>query len=127
MITFSLTAQLPSDKNQVGITTRGGRVQRFPNKRFLEWRRQAAKEVMTQVPATGKLQTGPLYLVVDYVPSDARMRDVDGMLGALGHLCEYCGLIDNDGQIKSVNWLTLPQRTVPHTTIALYRIDRQER
>lgn len=119
MISFALTAQLPSGKNQVGISTRGGRIRRFPNTRFTDWRRQAAKEMLTQVKATEKPLTGPLMMVVHYYPSDARVRDVPGMSDALLHLFEYSGLIKNDGQIQSLCWYTHPQQKVPHAWITL--------
>lgn len=108
MMTFSLTAQLPSGKNQVGITTRDGRIRRFPNQRFTDWRRQAAKEVMTQVKAKEKPLRGRCHLQVHYTPADQRRRDLSGMLDALFHLCEYCGLLEDDNQIQTMTWWRLP-------------------
>ena len=126
MISFTLSAQLPSGKGQIRKTWANGRLVHYPQQRFTDWRRQAAKEVLTQVKVKDKPLRGALKMYVDYVPGDARVRDVDGMLGALGHLCEYCGLIENDGQIKNVDWESHVSRTVPHTAIILEGIVRLE-
>lgn len=114
MMTFSLTAQLPSGKNSVLVTRTG---QRIPSPRFVEWRRQAAKEVLTQVTATEKPLRGPCGLRVSYVPQDRRRRDVSGQLDCLFHLLEYCGLVQDDSQIHGVVWTR--DRDGPHTRIAL--------
>ena len=105
MICFVLSDQIPSGKNALLVTRQGRHV---PSRRFTEWRRQAAKEVLTQVTGTGKPLIGPCHLQVYYTPVDQRQRDVTGMLDALFHLFEYCGLIEHDGQIETLSWWRLP-------------------
>lgn len=104
MISFSLTQQIPGGKNQIGISTRHGKVTRFPNQRFVLWRKQAALEVLAQVKAKDKPLTGPLNMRVSYCPHDERRRDLSGMLDALFHLFEYTGLIEDDAQIIGLDW-----------------------
>lgn len=122
MISFTLTASLPSGKNQVGIDTRNGRIRRFPNKRFTDWRRQAAKEVLTQVAAKEKPLIGPLHALIAYTPGDHRLRDVPGMMDALWHLFAYCGLLEDDGQIVMADWRTLPPSPAPRMRISLQKV-----
>ena len=110
MISFTLTQQIPGGKNQIGISTRHGKVSRFPNQRFVLWRKQAALEVLAQVKAKEKPLVGPISMRVLYSPHDQRTRDLSGMLDALFHLAEYCGLIQDDGQIEDLIWARRARR-----------------
>ena len=120
MISFTLTAQLPSGKNQIQRRTHHYYdrtvVQAYPNKRFKLWREHAANEVLTQVKAKDKPLTGPLVMNVQYVPQDKRTRDIPGMTDALFHLFEFCGLIEDDGQIQALSWA---RALAGYTTIQL--------
>lgn len=100
-MTFTLTAQMPSGKNQVQITRTG---QHYPTARFVAWRRGAEAEVLRQVKPAEKPLTGRLALTVCYTPADRRVRDVSGLLDALFHLLARCGLLLDDGQIRDVTW-----------------------
>lgn len=121
MISFALTGQLPSGKNALLVTRQGRHV---PSPRFVEWRRQAAKEVLTQVKASEKPLTGTCRLIVRYVPHDRRRRDVSGMLDGLFHLLEFCGILEDDSQVQNVDWRSEDNRkaanAVQHTTIYLW-------
>ena len=106
MISFSLTAQLPSGKGQIRKTWRNGRLVHYPQKRFSEWRQQAAKEILVELKAQQKPIKGPLRMRVWYAPQDKRTRDIPGMADALFHLLEYCGVIEDDGQIDELEWFS---------------------
>ena len=101
-ITLHLSGQLPGGKNRVR-TTRAGR--RYPEPRFLAWREGAIRELRQQY-RQGVI-TESVSLTIDYWPSDRRQRDVDAMLGALGHLLERAGVLRDDAQIRNVYWSTL--------------------
>ena len=116
VISFSLSQQIPGGKNQIGISTRHGKVMRFPNRRFVLWRKEAALEVLTQVKVSEKPLKGSLAMTVQYVPQDQRTRDIPGMTDALCHLLEFCGLIEDDGQIQSLYWA---RALAGYTTIQL--------
>jgi len=120
-ITFALSGALPSGKNQVGIDTRGGRVRRFPNKRFERWRQEAAITLLTQVRVDEKPLRGPLVARIMYNPGDRITRDLPGMMDALWHLAEYCGLVENDGQIRECYWTEGQRIRVPHVQVSLRR------
>ena len=119
MISFCLSSQLPSGKGQIRKTWRKGRLVHYPQKRFSEWRKQAALEVLAKVKAKDKPLMGPLVMRVQYVPQDKRTRDIPGMTDALCHLLEFCGLIEDDGQIQSLYWA---QALAGYTTIQLREV-----
>lgn len=117
MVNITLTDQIPSGKNAMGIR-RDGR--HYPKKRFVQWREQAAYEILQQkmtwttkqkmlLPLMGDLVVTISYREVVLVPAGGT-RDLPGCLDALWHLLAYCGLIENDGQIKGMTWL-YPWRT----------------
>ena len=73
-------------------------------------------EVLAQVKAADKPLNGPLVMNVQYVSLDRRTRDIPGMVDALFHLLEFCGLIEDDGQIQSLYWA---RALAGYTTIQL--------
>ena len=109
MLTFTLRDAIPSGKNQIGIAYQRGKMIRFPNKRFKDWRNQASKEVLAQVSLHKKPLVGPLVCVADYVPQDQRRRDLPGLADAIWHLLEYTGLIEDDSQIVDLHWHSYKQ------------------
>jgi len=119
MIRFTLTTQLPSGKGQIRKTWRKGKLVHCPQKRFTDWRRQAAKEILTQIRITDKPLTGPLAASVTYVPGDRRTRDIPGMVDALWHLLEFAGVVVDDGQIIDLTWATWPARPRPRVEVML--------
>ena len=110
IMTFLLSGKLPSGKNQIQTAYRNGRVLRYPNKRFKLWRDTSMKQLLEQhcLRQKGWPIRTPCGLVVDYVPGDARTRDLSGMLDALFHLLEKAGLVANDGLIQQCKWTTFP-------------------
>jgi hypothetical protein len=114
ILELALTDQLPSGKNAIKETYINGKKIRYPNKRFKGWRDAAATEIIIQRakwPTALKMALplrGDLIMTVSYrelIPVPARGdRDVTGMQDALQHLLEYCEVIENDGQIKSLTW-----------------------
>jgi Holliday junction resolvase RusA-like endonuclease len=102
-MTFRLDLQLKSGKNRV-LTTRTGH--RYAPKAFTEWRGAALQQLAPQVTQYKPLLPvqSPVRLRCDYTPSDCRVRDVDGMLGALLHVIVKAGLLVDDGQVYEVEW-----------------------
>lgn len=115
---FTLKGQMPSGKNAV-IVTRTGK--RFPGKRFKMWRDDAARQIYMQLgthiePLTHK----PLAMMVVYTPGDLRTRDVSGLIDALFSILGYCGIVEDDGQIRFVTWGERPlDRDRPGVTVEL--------
>ena len=101
MLTFTLRDQIKSGKNALLITRTGRHV---PSSAFVQWRKQASKEVLAQVSLHKKPLLGPLVCVADYVPQDQRRRDLPGLADAIWHLLEYTGLIQDDSQIVELHW-----------------------
>ena len=75
--------------------------------------------MLVQVKAEDKPLKGPLVMTVQYVPQDQRTRDIPGMTDAVCHLLEYCGLIEDDGQIQSLYWT---RALAGYTTIELREV-----
>lgn len=115
-----LEAQIPSGKNQIQLSTRGGHIHKYPNKRFTAWREQAATEILSQVRGVPMIpKTTDIFLSILYHPLDRRVRDVSGMLDALFHLLMYTHILEDDGQIKGVYWSPPPLPTAPSWCVAM--------
>lgn len=105
-MTFSITGQIKSGKNRVLITRKG---HRYAPKEFTTWREEVIKQLSPQVKAYAQewaclpLQS-TITLECEYTPGDARVRDVDGMLGALLHVIVKAGLLKDDGLVWAVTW-----------------------
>lgn len=105
-MTFSITGQMKSGKNRVLITRKG---RRYAPKSFSDWREQILKQLAPQVSAYAQegaclpLQS-TITLECEYTPGDRRVRDVDGMLGALLHVIVKAGLLTDDGLVWAVTW-----------------------
>jgi Holliday junction resolvase RusA-like endonuclease len=114
---ITLTEQIPSGKNAMGIT-RAGR--HYAKPRFTSWRDIAAYEIQQQkrlwpvtqrmaLPILGKVVLTISYCELIKVPANGT-RDLSGCLDALFHLLTYTGILENDGQVKGVTWM-YPWRT----------------
>lgn len=97
---FTIFNQIPSGKNRI-IVTRDGR--RIPDKRFLKWRADAAKQMFGNKIMNGGF-TKPVALSVVYTPGDLRTRDVTGMADALFSLLAWTGVVKDDGLIRELHW-----------------------
>ena len=100
---LALTGQLPSGKNQVQLSWRNGKVHRYPNKTFVNWRANASVEILEQYSA-GRTLTQPVCLTCNYWPGDHRTRDVSGQLDAIFSILVYARVLKNDGLVYSVWW-----------------------
>ncbi len=100
---FSLLGQLPSGKNQVQLLWRNGKVQRYPNKTFTNWRTSASKDLLCQ-PRPKEPLSVPISLTCEYWPGNLIVRDLSGQLDALFSLLVYARLITNDGLVWSCLW-----------------------
>lgn len=98
-----LVGQLPSGKNQIKISFRGGKIHKYPDARFVAWREDALKQIAAQ-RGTKPTAAMPVHLCVEYVPGDRRVRDVSGMLDAVFHVLAKAKIIDDDGLVWSVEW-----------------------
>ena len=96
----TLFGQICSGKNRI-IVTRDGR--RIPDKRFVKWRTDAAKQMVGNKLLNGQFTT-PVALSVIYTPGDLRTRDVTGMADALFSLLAYVGAVKDDGLIRELHW-----------------------
>ncbi len=117
-MTFKLLGQLPSGKNRIIVTRTGHRFP-DPKSRFPKWRDDIMKQLIRQAKdaLTIKTRCG---LVVDYVPGDYRVRDVDGMLSALCHVLAKAGIVKDDGLIREVEWNEFPvDKEHPMATVTI--------
>lgn len=125
--TFVLKMQIPSGKNAVQITRTG---KRYPGKRFKAWRDAEMLSVKQKMAATRIKPVsfdGPVSMIVDYVPGDNIRRDVPGLLDALCHLIEKVGLVQDDAQVKCVQWTTFPvQPKRPRCSVSLAALATKE-
>lgn len=104
---LALTGQLVSGKNQVQLSFKNGRVHKYPNKTFTNWRATAHVQLLEQVSRCATripTITVPVSLTVEYWPGDARTRDVSGQLDALFHLLVYAKVLKDDGLVHDVTW-----------------------
>lgn len=124
-MTFLLECQMVSGKNAVMVTRTG---QRFPSKRFKDWRdvasiqltRQLPKDVLRYANLVAFPKPQRVSLAVRYWPGDLIRRDAPGMLDALCHLLERTQVVEDDAQIKSVQWEEQPlDRARPRVELVL--------
>lgn len=102
---LALTGQLPSGKNQVQQLWRNGKVQRYPNKTFKNWRSQAMTQILEQANwGSRTIIRRPVCLTCNYWPGDQRTRDVSGQLDAIFSLLVYAKVLKDDGLIYNVTW-----------------------
>lgn len=100
MIEFNLLGQIPSGKNAIKITRAG---HRYPSKRFSKWR-ELVRFMVPEVPQPLDKQH-ELSITIIYYAGNLIRRDVPGMIDALFHLFEYCGLVEDDARFKNVTWV----------------------
>lgn len=108
-MTFRLTGQMPSGKNQVQLALVKGRLMKFPNKRFKAWRQECLVQLHPQCRWEGAylpLET-TIRLRCEYTPGDARVRDVSGLLDALFHVMVQAKILKDDGLVHEVEWKRL--------------------
>jgi len=99
----SVTGQCVSGKNQVQLLFRNGKVMKYPNKVFKDWRDRASIEIRSQFMRAPEI-TKPVRLTCSYWPGDKRTRDVSGCLDALFHVLVYSKVLKDDGLIYDVIW-----------------------
>lgn len=126
---LQLRGQLPSGKNAQGIrydSVEGllgaGGPRKHPSQRFVHWREDAQKQLLTQMRNWKSVCpiAVPMMLYVWYWPGDRLARDRSGMLDALFHLFERSGVIANDKWIEDPVWRTMPMdRTNPRVELVL--------
>lgn len=105
VMTFQISGQMPSGKNQVQLAIVKGRVLKFPNKRFKAWREGVVPVLMAQrSPGYVWPIRTPVKLSCRYTPGDNRTRDVSGLLDALFHVIVKAGIVMDDGQVRAVEW-----------------------
>lgn len=115
----TLFGQICSGKNRI-IVTRDGR--RIPDKRFLKWRQDAAKQMVGNKILNGQF-TKPVALHVTYTPGDLQTRDVTGMADALFSLLAWVGVVKDDGLIRELHWTEEAlNRSEPKVVLELHPI-----
>lgn len=100
-----LPGRCSSGKNAIQITRSG---HRYPSKKFVEWRDGATAHVLkakNQIRAVFPFAV-PIKGTFSYFPIDRRRRDVPGMLDAIEHLLERCGIVKDDVLIEDVDFRT---------------------
>ncbi len=100
---LSLTGPMVSGKNQVQLLWRNGKVQKYPNKTFTNWRQRALMELLGQDRPSKPIAL-PVSLVCEYWPKDLKTRDVTGMGDAIFHLLVKAGILKDDGLIYDFTW-----------------------
>jgi hypothetical protein len=106
-VTLTLKGQCPSGKNQVQLLFRKGKVVKYPNKTFANWRQQACYQIHGECFQAPNISR-PVRLTCDYTPGDLRTRDVSGQLDAIFHLLVYAKVLKDDGLVHDVRWTRLP-------------------
>ncbi len=118
-MTLYLNGQLPSGKNQVQMLWRNGKVHRYPNKTFTNWRASAHIEIMTQGRPAKPIEH-PVRLVVDYWPGNLIVRDVSGQLDAVFSLLVFSKILKDDGLVHDVVWNRHPlNRKEPKASLSI--------
>ena len=94
------------------LSFKNGKVHKYPNKTFANWRASAYTQILEQSWGSGAHEAVhrstifivPVRLTVEYWPGDERTRDVSGQLDALFHLLVYAKVLKDDGLVHDVIW-----------------------
>ena len=116
MIRFSITGQLKSGKNNMGITRSG---KHYPRPEWARWR----DDVVDQLRAQDKRRQAidaPCSIVVSYTAGDRIRRDVPGILDAMFHCFERADIIADDRWFVNVKWLSYYEAGKPRASIRIY-------
>lgn len=119
---LTLHGQVPSGKNQVQLLWRKGKVHKYPNKTYANWRSRSHIQIEEQqLPAVRTPTiTVPVRLTCVYTPGDLRTRDVSGQTDAVLHLLVYAKVLKDDGLVHELTWRRLPMnRTQPMVTLTI--------
>lgn len=120
MITFTLTGQMPSGKNQIQQLWRHGKLVKVPNARFENWRWDAGTQLLQQRVIPKEPIDKPVKLYCFYIPGDRITRDIPGMQDALYHLLVHCHILKDDGLIYDCDWRRGLLSNKPQIDVALY-------
>ena len=96
---FTLTGQIKSGKNNMGITRSG---HRYPMAAWAAWRDEVVLNLRDQ--SEEKQIRTPCTISFFYKEANKRRRDVPGMIDALFHCLERAGIIKDDSLFKNVYW-----------------------
>lgn len=125
MQSFTLYGQLCSGKNQVQILWRNGKVCKYPNKTFTNWRAKAHQDILNQSGLGLRIDV-PVVLTCHYTPGDLRTRDITGQLDAIFHLLVYAKVLKDDGLVHEQHWHRLPMnRKSPQVTICIQTLEER--
>ena len=116
---LTITGQIPSGKNQHQLLWCKGKVVKYPNQRFKDWRKDAARQVCMQAGYDREAHMTPVSLRCEYWPGDHRTRDVSGMLDAIFYLLVYCELLHDDGLIYDVVWKRMAVSKFPKVCLEI--------
>lgn len=122
---ITLRGQLCSGKNQVQMLWRNGRIHKYPNKTFTNWRSRSHIQIEEQQLPAVRTQTitVPVILTCQYTPGDLRTRDITGQLDAIFHLLVYAKVLKDDGLVHEVHWTRLPMnRKAPQITLTITEV-----
>lgn len=104
---FTILGQVKSGKNNMQVAWVKGRVMHFPLKSFKVWRADTVGQILQQLNDCGYHvpYDFPCKTTINYWRSDNRRRDVPGMIDALFHVFEKCGLVRDDSLFEEVHWI----------------------
>jgi hypothetical protein len=109
---FTIKGQVCGGKNNIGITKTG---KRFPNKKFVEYRKDALVQLHKQLVApenAGYKTLGDKRAkwLFSYTPVDNRRRDATAILDGLFHIFEHTSppMVMDDKLIKNFTFEELP-------------------
>ena len=115
-LTLTLTGQLISGKNRVGIRRDG---HHYPRKAFLNWRAAMHVQILEQVPCLRPATSAPVSLACGYHPGDDKVRDVSGQLDALFSLLVHTKILTDDGLVYNVTWHRFPVSDRPRVVLEI--------
>lgn len=117
LLSFTFSGQLCSGKNQIQILRRKGKMHKYPNKTFKNWRAKAKIDILAHgIPSTPV--DVPVVLTCHYTPGDLRTRDITGQLDAIFHLLVHAKVLKDDGLVHEAHWYRLPMnRKAPQVTL----------
>ena len=116
---LSLSGKMQSGKNRVLITRTG---HRYPTERFVAWRADMSAQVRQQRAQLTAIDK-PCKLTIRYWPGDLIRRDASGIMDALFHVFEHCGVVTDDALFQAIEYTQMPlDRSNPRCTVEIQEL-----
>lgn len=93
LMSIVIKGQIRGGKNNMIVTKKGKHI---PKKPWADWRDQAVRQVMNQLPSNWEPISTPTNVRIDYIAGDRKRRDFPAICDSIWHVLEKAGFVVDD-------------------------------